>query len=84
MSHAIIRHLSPLPWLALFLENIFATSDLEPDTHSLASRSQDDFASELMERLENGYVAEDTGRSVTVPDFVTRQIKARLETEDWC
>ena len=83
MSHPIVKPLSPLRWLALSFENVFATSDLEPDTRPPAGR-QEDFASELLERLENGYVAEDTGRFVTVPDFITRQIKARLETNDWC
>lgn len=84
MSHAIFRHHSPLRWLELCFENLLATSDLAPDTQTPASRNKEDFADELVERLENGYVAEDTGRFVTVPDFITRQIKARLETNDWC
>ncbi len=84
MSHAIFRHHSPLRWLALCFENLLATSDLAPDTLPPASRNKKDFAGELVERLENGYVAADTGRCVTVPDFITCQIKIRLETNDWC
>ena len=84
MSHTSSTHQSPLRWLVLRFEDWIAVKHSASERNLSTSRDERDFESELIRRLEDGYFAEDTGRFVNVPDFITRQVKARLETGDWC
>ena len=84
MSHTSSTHHSPLRWLVLRFEDWIAARHPASERNLSTSRDERDFESELITRLEDGYFTEDTGRFVNVPDFITRQVKARLETGDWC